>query len=423
MKKVKMFGMATLALLGSTTLFSAVSPIAASAARTKVVLWDGMTGPYAKSLDKIVKQYNNSQSKYTVVRQSQGNYATLTQKIMAAAKSKTLPDMAQATYTQVPDYEKEGIVAPLDSYMLKGSNKISKTQLKNIYPGFVSSSKWQGKYYSIPFSKSVRVMLVNQDLLKQLGFSTPKTWSDVEKISKAAKAKGDAGVGFDQSFDMELESLSNAAGTKFVSKNLKVKFASSKVLKAADGIYGMLQNGEAWTAGADIYGTNRFAEGKTALYFSSSAGVSISSTTVKKFKLATAVFPSYQGKRSTELAGNDLVMLNNNKKHQAGVWSFMKYLLKDKTTEQWAEATGYLPLTKTARNSASYKNYLKKNPLYKAAADSLPYGFQATAFSGYNDYRTEMLNAVDLVTSKKESPDKVFPASAKKMKTIISENK
>ncbi|MCV3296195.1 ABC transporter substrate-binding protein [Oenococcus kitaharae] len=423
MKKVKMFGMATLALFGSTTAISAVAPVAASAARTKVVLWDGMTGPYAKALDKIVKGYNRSQSKYTVVRQSQGNYAALNQKIMAAAKSRTLPDMAQATYTQVPDYQKENLVSPLDSYMLKGSDKISKAQLKNIYPGFISSSKWQGKYYSIPFSKSVRVMLVNQDLLKQLGFSTPQSWNDLEKIAKAAKAKGDAGIGFDASFDMELEGMSTAAGNKFVSKNLKVNFAKPKVLKAANTIYDMLQNGEAWTAGADVYGTNRFAEGKTAVYFSSSAGVTISASTVKKFKLGTAVFPSYQGKRATEFAGNDIVMMNNGKKHQAGVWSFMKYLLKNKTTEQWAESTGYLPLTKKARNSASYKSYLKKNPLFKAAADSLPYGFQATAFSGYNDYRNKMLTAIDAVTAKKESPSKVFPATAKEMKTIISDNK
>ncbi|WP_439425465.1 ABC transporter substrate-binding protein [Oenococcus alcoholitolerans] len=422
MKKVSFFGMAALSLFAGQAVVSSVLPMTASAARTKVVLWDAMTGPYGKSLDNIVNQFNNSQSKYTVVRQSQGSYATLNQKIMAAAKSRTLPDISQATYTQVPDYQKDGIVSSLDNYMLHGKNKISKKQLNNIYPGFISSSKWQGKYYSVPFSKSVRVMLVNNDLLKNLGFSTPTTWNDVEKIAKAAKAKGDSGVGFDSSFDMELEGLSAANGSKFVSNGLKVNFAKPKVLKPADSIYNMLHNGQAWTAGADIYGTNRFAEGKTALYFSSSAGVTISSKTIKKFKFSTAVFPSYRGHRATEFAGNDLVMMNNGKKHQAGVWAFMKYLLKDNVTRQWAEDTGYLPLTKKARNSTQYKDYLNKNPLFKAAADSLPYGFQATAFVGYNDYRNEMLNAIDNVTTKKQSPNKAFPVAAKKMRQTISQN-
>ncbi|KGO27846.1 hypothetical protein Q757_07365 [Oenococcus alcoholitolerans] len=126
MKKVSFFGMAALSLFAGQAVVSSVLPMTASAARTKVVLWDAMTGPYGKSLDNIVNQFNNSQSKYTVVRQSQGSYATLNQKIMAAAKSRTLPDISQATYTQVPDYQKDGIVSSLDNYMLHGKNKISK---------------------------------------------------------------------------------------------------------------------------------------------------------------------------------------------------------------------------------------------------------------------------------------------------------
>ncbi|KGO32179.1 hypothetical protein Q757_02535 [Oenococcus alcoholitolerans] len=60
--------------------------------------------------------------------------------------------------------------------------------------------------------------------------------------------------------------------------------------------------------------------------------------------------------------------------------------------------------------------------MFKAAADSLPYGFQATAFVGYNDYRNEMLNAIDNVTTKKQSPNKAFPVAAKKMRQTISQN-
>ena len=51
--------------------------------------------------------------------------------MILAAKSKTLPDMAQATYTQVPDYAKNGIVANMDS-QVKGKDGLSKADLKNI---------------------------------------------------------------------------------------------------------------------------------------------------------------------------------------------------------------------------------------------------------------------------------------------------
>ncbi|TOD02079.1 hypothetical protein, partial [Vibrio parahaemolyticus] len=85
-----------------------------------------------------------SQKQYKVVGTAQGNYTALQQKIMAAAKSRNLPTIAQTTYTTVPDYVKNGFISPLDQYMLKGDDKMSSSDLKDIYPAFLSSSKYQG---------------------------------------------------------------------------------------------------------------------------------------------------------------------------------------------------------------------------------------------------------------------------------------
>ena len=93
---------------------------------------------------------------------------------MAGAKSKTLPVMAQATYTQVPDYVKDGIVTSLQS-QVDGKNVLSKKQLNNIYSGFLQQSKYKGEFYSTPFSASVREMFYNKTLLKKYNLSVPKT--------------------------------------------------------------------------------------------------------------------------------------------------------------------------------------------------------------------------------------------------------
>lgn len=50
--------------------------------------------------------------------------------------------MAQATYTQVPDYVKDGIVTSLQS-QVDGKNGLSKKQLNNIYSGFLQQSKYK----------------------------------------------------------------------------------------------------------------------------------------------------------------------------------------------------------------------------------------------------------------------------------------
>ncbi len=131
-----------------------------SGKRVTITFWHGMNGPYQKALNQIITDFNKSQKQYKVVGTAQGNYTALQQKIMAAAKSRNLPTIAQTTYTTVPDYVKNGFITPLDQYMLKGDDKMSSSDLKDIYPAFLSSSKYQGKYYSVPFSKSTRILFI-----------------------------------------------------------------------------------------------------------------------------------------------------------------------------------------------------------------------------------------------------------------------
>ncbi|KAI3473661.1 hypothetical protein Pfo_031502 [Paulownia fortunei] len=205
-------------------------------------------------------------------------------------------------------------------------------------------------------------------------------------MSDVLKKDGIATVGFDKSFDMEWDSMVRSAGVSLITSKSKVNVDSKKAVTAAKLITDMVADGTAKTAGSDITAQQTLSMAAAA----------------KDFDWGTAPLPSYKGKSATVLAGNSLVVTATaTKKQQAGAWAFMKYLMSDKQTEKWAEATGYLPITKKATKSSAYKAYLKKNPLAKAASDSLPGAFSDTAFLGYQDYRTNLLNAVDSMLTKK----------------------
>ncbi len=73
---------------------------------------------------------------------------------------------------------------------------------------------------------------------------------------------------------MEFEGLARQAGNPLVSANpLKANLDSKKTLTAANFIMDMVNNGEAKTAGEDIYGDKNFTSGKTLFYAGSSAGI------------------------------------------------------------------------------------------------------------------------------------------------------
>ncbi|MDR0898806.1 MAG: ABC transporter substrate-binding protein [Lactobacillaceae bacterium] len=427
MKKfvTKFIGATTAAALSTVTLAQGTNTLVNAASKpTEISFWHGQTGVYQEELDKQIKEFNDSQSKYKVVGTSQGNYTTLQQKITAAAKSKTLPVLAQAVYTQVPDYVNNGIVKDLDA-QLNGKDGLSKKQQANIYPGFLDSSKYKGKFYSMPFSVSVRVMFYNKTLLKQYGVDVPKTWDDIQKLAEKVKGTDVAALGFDQSFDMEWNGMVRAAGKSLVTKNFKSNIASKQAVAAADAINKMVKDGTAKTAGSDIYGTNNFVNGKTILSYSSSAGVSATKAQAPEgFEWGTAAIPSYKGKHATQLAGNSLVVTSTaTKKQTAGAWAFMKFLASDKQTEAWAEATGYLPITKKATNSKSYKAYLKANPLAAGGADSLKYAFTDTPFLGYNEYRTDLVTMTSNILTKDEAPKKALKTLDSQVKTLLKANK
>lgn len=417
MKKLRQLLIFGLCLLTTVTLLSACTshPKSAASSRVTITFWHGMTGPRKTALNKMIRDFNQSQSKYKVIGHSQGNSTALQQKITAAAKSKTLPTIAQTAYTNTPDYVKGGFVTSFDSY-------INKTELSDIYPAFLQSSKYQGKYYAMPFSKSVRVLFYNQELLKQEGLSLPKTWTDIQKLGPQLKAKGITTIAFDQSYDAELDGLVRQSGASFFPHpNNKVNIASKRALAATHIIWDMLQNGTAVTAGTDGYGSTKFLAGKTLFYSGSSAGIStMLASTPKGIHWRTAPLPSYQGKRATTIAGSDIIMFKSASTAQRkGGAAFVKFLLNKKQTIYWAEKTGYVPLVKSAQTDKGYQQYLAKNPTAKAAEQSLSFGFQDPAFLGYNQARLAMLKAISEMTANHVTPEKALPALQTQMEQIV----
>lgn len=396
-----------------------------SAAPVKITFWHGMTGPYQKAVNEIISDFNKSQSKYKVVGTSQGNYTQLQQKIMAAAKSNSLPTISQTTYTTVPDYTENHLLEPLDNYMIKGSNALSDSDLKDIYPSFLSSSKYQGKYYSVPFSKSVRVLYYNQDILDKYNLEKPKTWDDIAKDGEVLKKDNIYAMGFDKSWDMEFEGLARQAGNPLISKNLKVNLNSADSLKAANFIMDMVKGGTAKTAGEDFYWTQAFTQGKSAFYAGSSAGVTqMVAQAPKTMKWGTMPLPSWNGKKATEIAGNDIVMFKSaNADQKKGAWAFMKYLMSKNETAKWASLTGYVPLRESATKTADFKKYLADKPYNQAAVDSLPDGFQSNAFKGFSEYRTKLLDSVDAMLTKNEPVKKSLDTLQTQTEKIIKDNK
>lgn len=386
-----------------------------------ITYWHRMTGRYADALGRLIEGFNASQLDYKVVGVSQGSYSALQEKIMAAAKTKTLPTLAQAPYTNIGDYVESGLLVPFDAEMLHGKYKLTAAQLKDIYPSFLAAGKYQDQYYGMPFSVSTRVLYYNQKLMDENHLQLPRTWDDIAKMAPALKAKGLSVVGLDRSYDVELEGMAYQAGVKQITENGQVNLTVPSTLKAANLLLDLTRTGGVLMAGKDNYFTKAFLDQKVVFGIASSASIpELEDQAPKTMKWDTSAVPSFEGKNDIVLNGNDNVMFKGATKAQRrGAWLFQKYLLEAENTANWAMDTGYVPVTKSGVASSDYQSYLRDRPYYQATVQAIAHSFASTVFAGYTDYRSALMATVDATLGRGVPVDQAFGDLQAKTKAIL----
>ena len=127
---------------------------------------------------------------------NQGNYTVLGQKLMGAIQAGSLPELAHAYESNVADYMKAATVVDLGPYKDSKVNGLTKTSQDDIYKGYYDTNifpQFGNQLLSWPFTKSLAVMYVNEDILKELGKPIPKTWDEFEATAAAAVKKDASG--------------------------------------------------------------------------------------------------------------------------------------------------------------------------------------------------------------------------------------
>ena len=111
-----------------------------------------------------------------------------------------------------------------------------------------------------------------------------------------------------------------------------------------------------------------FDRDESALYIGSSAGVSHVAEPAEEsgIEWGTAEIPTYNDSQLTLFAGNDLGIFSSaSEEQQAGGMAFIKFLLEPANTAEWAMATGYVPIRKSAQDEQDYKDYIAEHPEYE----------------------------------------------------------
>lgn len=184
----------TLAATSAISIFAASNAFAA----TELAWWHAMTGANNETVERLAKEFNESQSEYKIVPVFKGTYGETLNAGIAAFRSKQAPAILQVFDAgSGVMLGAEGAVVPVAEVLKKGGYEFNKDQY---LPGIVAYySKADGTMLSFPFNSSSPILYFNKDAFTKAGIDTakpPATWPEVFEAAKKIKASGAANCGF-----------------------------------------------------------------------------------------------------------------------------------------------------------------------------------------------------------------------------------
>lgn len=379
-----LIGLLIVIIFGGFVISSANRQVSAQTGRTKIVFWHEMGGPAEVALNQMVKNFNQSQSKYEVIPQYQGSYDEAVQKIIQTHGSSSSPALFQSFDISTAQIMHTHYATPVQKFINQQHYDMS--QIAPAAKAFFSN---KGQQLSMPFNISQPVMYYNASVLKKYHINPPSkspSYSEITKIAKEVYQRSHHQL---KGMTMEIngwlleEALANAKtllvnqhdGHKGTPTNIRLNNPTTQKylkwlqanIKSGDFMnYGSGSN----AAANEIAG---FMSGKVALFFNTSAYIS-QLTVTKKPQLGITYFPHPDGVKSNGVSiGGASLWIGNDKSKQAqnGAFAFIKYALKPQSQANWQKATGYLAINHQAEKTATLKKLYAKIPEAKVPAEQL----------------------------------------------------
>jgi sn-glycerol 3-phosphate transport system substrate-binding protein len=353
----------------------------------KITWWHAMSGINGEALNKVVNQFNASQSAIKVETVFQGSYDDLLSKLNTALASNAAPALVQVYDIGQRYMYDSGQVVPMQAFIDR-----DKFSTADFEPAVLNYYKYQDKLQSMPWNASSSIFYYNKDAFKEVGLDpekAPVTFTEITEAAKKLTKKDASGqtvrYGFGPSiYGWFFEQLLATSGAPYADNGngrddraTKVVYNSAAGKAILDWWKAGIDGGYFYNPGIDNAGaTNAFNAGKTAMYLESSAALRGNINTVAgKFQIGTGLFarPDNKPKDGGNIIGGAslYIMKSRPVEEQQAAWEFVKYAMTPAIQAQWQSDTGYYAIVKSAYNEAPAKEWATKYPQFQTPVDQI----------------------------------------------------
>lgn len=418
-------------LLTMLTLFTMVN-MSASAEPVKLTLWHSMGGAGGESIQKLVSDFNASQSDIVVEEQYQGSYDDAITKLKSSATSGQGPDIMQLYDIGTRWMIDSGYALTMQD--LIDENGFDTSVLEPNIAGYYSVDD---KLYSMPFNSSTPLMYYNKDMFAAVGLdpNTPPqnfeelrtacevlthddvtgmcmrvySWFFEQYCSKQAKNYANNGNGRDD-YATTVEFDQNGAGVAFFT-------AIEELTKA--GLNANMGRDDTAVMGS-------FGAGKLGIIFGSTASLpSVIKAVDGAFELGTAPLPNLISdvNGGVSIGGGSLWIMDKKDDARANAaWQFIQYAISPEFQVYWHKQTGYFPVTVMAYDLPEMQEQITTNPLFVTAIDQLhasPVSGRGALVGVFTEARGIIEANWEELLAGKMTPEQVVTRSAEAINSAI----
>ncbi len=401
--------------------------------RTKVSFWYGFGGPLGESLEGMIADFNAAYPDIEVSGVSMGQYAALSQKIMAAIAAGTPPTLAQVYENWTANFIEAGAIVPLEKF-IQGPNGLNQKDMEDIYPVFLEGGKFRGQLWTFPFNKGLPALYYNKEKFRRAGLDPeqpPQTWERFRSMAQELTIDEDGdgrpeqwGTSFSipTAFAMFQQILLQDGGEIMSSDGSRFLFNSPAGVNALQFLVDLVEADRvAYIAPGAYEHQTDFVSQKAAMI----QGYIVSRKYMEpQLTFEPGLAPVPGGKQQAVLVtGTNLAIFSKaTEAQQQAAWTFVKWLADVEQQARWAVETSYVPIRRSALESSALRAEFEEVPGLEAVMRQMDYAHaqpkSAEWFAGRRQLEEE---AIETTMRGKMDAKKALDAVAQELNRQLAE--
>lgn len=315
-----------------------------------------------------IAEFEEMYPNITIDAASQGGYDELRNKTILAISAGETPTMLVGYPDHVAGYLNGNAVIPLDDFILDETWGVDLTDFIDSYVA-ENNQYAGGLMYSLPYSKSTEMMVINTTKFAANGITVPTdralTFEELEAYAEVMVGDGpnqcEYLINYDSPANFFINNVrmwdggyTNSAGDILVDDANTIS-----MLETVQAYFesNMIALPIAWN---QAYGSTNFLAQDVCMTVGSTAGISYNVPQDGSFEIAVAPIPQWDEDHlsAVQQGPNVAIMSNTTDAERLAAWLFIKYITDAEQTAKWSMLTGYLPVRYSAYNSDIYQEFL-----------------------------------------------------------------